>query len=152
MRLLDEQDTRTPLFGVRRMPVGLRQPGSPVQTTRVARVLQTMGLETLYPQPRMRQPQPGPRVYPSVLRGVPITQVHHVWSTASTSVRRHGGFLSLVAVMDWCSRDVRSWAVSIIMEVGCCVEALAQALGVATPHSFHRDQGTQCTSLELTGR
>src|SRR5688572_27388620 len=148
MRLLDEQYTRTPFSGVRRMTVWLRQHGYAVKTTRVARLLHTMGLETLYPQPRTSQPHSGHGVYPYWLRGVPITQVNQVWSTDITSVRLHGGFVSLVAVMDWCSRYVLSWAVSIIMDVGCCLEALEQALGVAPPPIFQSDQGWQFTSLE----
>ena len=152
MRLLDEQYTRTPFYGVRRMTVWLRQQGYPVNTKRVARLLHTMGLETLYPKPRTSQSHPGHRVYPYVLRGVPITRVNQVWSTAITYVRLHGGFVYLVAVMDWFSRYVLSWAVSIIMDVGFCLEALEQALGVATPHIFNSDQGSQFTSLEFTGR
>ena len=93
MRLLDEQYTRTPFYGVRRMTVWLRQQGYPVNTKRVARLLHTMGLETLYPKPRTSQSHPGHRVYPYVLRGVPITRVNQVWSTAITYVRLHGGFV-----------------------------------------------------------
>ena len=152
MRLLDEQYTRTPFYGVRRMTVWLRQQGYAVNTKRVARLLHTMGLETIYPKPRTSQPQPGHRVYPYLLRGVPITQVNQVWSTDITYVRLHGGFVYLVAVMDWFSRYVLSWAVSIIMDVGFCLEALEQALGVATPSIFNSDQGSQFTSLEFTGR
>lgn len=111
-----------------------------------------MGLETIYPKPRTRQPPPGHRVYPYRLRGVPITRVNQVWSTDITYVRLPGGFVSLVAVMEWFSRYVLSWAVSIIMEVEFCLEALAQALAVATPHIFNSDQGAQFTSLEFTGR
>jgi putative transposase len=152
MRLLDEQYTQTPFYGVRRMTVWLRQQGYAVNTKRVARLLHTMGLETIYPKPRMSQPHPGHRVYPYLLRGVPITRVNQVWSTDITYVRLHGGFVYLVAVMDWFSRYVLSWAVSIIMDVGFCLEALDQALGVATPHIFNSDQGAQFTSLEFTGR
>ena len=111
-----------------------------------------MGLETLYPKPRTSQPHPGHRVYPYVLRDVPITRGNHVWSTDITYIRLPGGFVSLVAVMDWFSRSVLSWALSITMEVGFCLEALEQALGVAQPESFNSDQGAQFTSLEFTGR
>jgi putative transposase len=152
MRLLDEQYTQTPFYGVRRMTVWLRQQGYAVNTKRVARLLHTMGLETIYPKPRTSQPHPGHRVYPYLLRGVPITRVNQVWSTDIIYVRLHGGFVYLVAVMDWFSRYVLSWAVSIIMDVGFCLEALDQALGVATPHIFNSDQGAQFTSLEFTGR
>src|SRR2546430_2243419 len=92
------------------------------------------------------------RVYPYLLRGVPITRVNHVWSTDIDSIRLHGGFISLVAVMDWFSRYVLSWAVSITMDVGFCLEALEQALQVARPEIFNSDQGAQFSSLDFTGR
>jgi putative transposase len=114
--------------------------------------MQTMGSEALYPKPRLSQVHPTPRVYPSLLRGVPIIRVHQVWSTDITYIRLHGGFLSVVAVMDWFSRYVLSWAVSITMDVGFCLEALDHALEVARPEIFHSDQGAQFTSLDFTGR
>ena len=152
MRLLDEQYTRTPFYGVRRMTVWLRQQGYPVNPKRVARLLHTLGLETIYPKPRLSQPHPAHRIYPYLLRGVPITRVNQVWSTDITYVRLHSGFVYLVAVMDWFSRYVLSWAVSITMDGGFCLEALEQALRVATPHIFNSDQGSQFTSREFTGR
>jgi putative transposase len=152
MRLLDEQYTRTPFYGVRRMTVWLRQQGYPVHPKRVARLLHTLGLETIYPKPRLSQPHPAHRIYPYLLRGVPITRVNQVWSTDITYVRLHSGFVYLVAVMDWFSRYVLSWAVSITMDGGFCLEALEQALRVATPHIFNSDQGSQFTSREFTGR
>jgi putative transposase len=152
MRLLDDQYTRTPFYGIRRMTVWLRQQGYAVNTKRVARLLHTMGLETIYPQPRLSQPQPERRVYPYLLRGVPITRVNQVWSTDITYIRLQAGFVYLVAVMDWFSRYVLSWALSITMDVGFCLEALEQALMVATPDIFHSDQGSQCTSGDFTER
>ena len=152
MRLLDAQYTRTPFYGVRRMTVWLRQQGYTVNPKRVARLLHTMGLETLYPKPRLSQPHSAHRIYPYLLRGVPITRVNQVWSTDITYIRLHGGFVYLVAVMAWCSRYVLSWAVSITMDVGFCLEALEQALGIATPDIFNSDQGAQFTSADFTGR
>ncbi len=152
MPLLDQQYTETPYDGIRRMTAWLRSQGYVVNHKRVARLLHTMGLETIYPQPRLREPHPAHRVYPYLLRGVPITRVHQVWSTDITYIRLHGGFISLVAVMDWCSRYVLSWAVSITMDVSFCLEALAQALEVARPDIFNSDQGAQFTRLDLTGR
>jgi putative transposase len=98
----------------------------------------------------MSAPHPAHRIYPDLLRGVPITRVNQVWRTDSTYIRLHGGFVYLVAVMDWCSRYVLSWAVSITVEVGFCLEALEHALGVATPPIFNSDQGAQFTRLEFT--
>jgi putative transposase len=123
-----------------------------VNHKRVARLLRTMGLETLYPKPRMSEPHPTHRVYPYLLRGMPITRVNQVWSTDMTYIRLHGGFVYLVAVMDWFSRYVLSWAVSITMDVGFCLEALDHALGVGRPEIFNSDQGAQFTSLDFTGR
>jgi putative transposase len=137
---------------VRRLTAWLRRQGSHVNHKRVARLLHTMGIEALYPKPRLSQIHPMHRVYPYLLRGVPIIRVHPVWSTDSTYIRLHGGFLYLVAVMDWCSRSVLSWAVSITMDVGFCLEALDQALAVAQPEIFNSDQGAQFTSLDFTGR
>ena len=152
MRLLDEQYTQTPFYGVRRMTVWLRQQGHAVNHKRVARLMHTMGLETIYPKPRLSQPHPERRVYPYLLRGVPITRVNQVWSTDITYIRLHAGFIYLVAVMDWLSRYVLSWAVSITMDVGFCLEALEEALEVATPDIFNSDQGAQFTSVDFTGR
>ena len=117
MRLLDQQYTDTPYYGIRRMPAWLRSQGYAVNHKQVARLLHTMGLETIYPKPRLSQPHPAHRVYPYLLRGVPITRVNQVWSTDITYIRLHGGFIYLVAVMDWFRRYVLSWAVSITMDV-----------------------------------
>ena len=114
--------------------------------------MQTMGIEAIYPKPHLRPAHPAPRVSPYWLRGGAITRVHQVWSTDSTYIRLHGGFVYLVAVMDWCSRSVLSWAVSITMDVGFCLEALEQALAVARPELFNTDQGAQFTSLDFTER
>jgi len=152
MRLLDQQYTDTPDYGVRRMTAWLRSQGYPVNHKRVARLMQTMGIEALYPQPHLSQAHPAHRVYPYLLRGVAITRVNQVWSTDITDIRLHGGLIYLVAVMDWFSRYVLSWAVSITMDVGFCLEALEQALAVARPEIFNTDQGAQFTSLDFTAR
>jgi putative transposase len=152
MRLLDKQYTDTPSYGIRRMTAWLRSQGYAVNHKRVARLLRTMGLETIYPKPRLSRSHPDHRVYPYLLRGVPITRVNQVWSTDITYIRLHAGCLYLVAVMDWFSRYVLSWAVSITMDVGFCVEALEQALELARPEIFNSDQGAQFTSLDFTGR
>jgi putative transposase len=103
------------------------------------------------PQTAASQPHPERCVCPYRLRGVPITR-NQVWSIDSTYIRLHAGFVSWVAVMDWFSRDVLSWAVSMTMDVGFCLEALEQALGMATPDILNSDQGSQLTSADFTGR
>lgn len=152
MRLLDEQYTRTPFYGLRRMTAWVRTQGYAVNHKRVARLMRQMGLETIYTKPHTTQSISGHRIYPYLLRGVPITRVNQVWSTDITYIRLQTGFIYLVAVIDWFSRYVLSWAVSITMDVEFCLEALEQALGIATPDIFNSDQGSQFTSTDFTGR
>jgi putative transposase len=101
MRLLDEQYTETPYYGSRRMAAWLRSQGYNVNRKRVRQLMHQMGVEALYPKPRTSQPHPEHRVYPYLLRDVPIVRVNQVWSTDITYVRLHSGFIYLVAVMDW---------------------------------------------------
>lgn len=152
MRLLDEQYTATPFYGVRRMTAWLRTQGYTVNLKRVSRLMRQMGLETIYPKPRLSQAHPDHRIYPYLLSGVPITRVNQVWSTDITFIRLHAGFVYLVAVMDGFSRYVLSWALSITMDVHFCLEALEQALRVSKPDVFNSDQGAQFTSVDFTRR
>ncbi len=101
MRLVDEQYTRTPFYGVERMTAVLRQQGHAVNPKRVRRLLRLMGLQAIYPQPRLSLPGDSEKRYPSLLRGVPIARANHVWSTDLRDIRLCHGFLSLVAVLDW---------------------------------------------------
>jgi putative transposase len=152
MRLLDEQYTATPFYGVRRMTAWLHCQGYGVNHKRVARVMRQMGLEAIYPKPRLSQPTAGHQIYPYLLRGVTVNRVNQVWSADITYVRLAAGFVYLVAVMDWFSRYVLSWAVSITMDVLFCVEALEQAFSWGQPEVFNTDQGAQFTSQEFTAR
>jgi putative transposase len=129
-----------------------RRQGDAVHHKRVARRLPTLGVETLYPTPRLRAPHLAQRVSPYLWRGGPITRVPHGWRPALTYLRLHGGCVSLGAVLEWFRRDGLSWAVSSTLAVGLCLEALAQALRGARPDMCHRAQGAPLTSLDLTGR
>ena len=149
---LDEQYTRTPFYGVRRMTAQLRQDGYAVNPKRVRRLRRLLGLEALYPKPRTSLPAPGHRIYPYLLRGVPITHVDHVWSSDVTYIRLAQGWVYLVAVLDWYSRYVLAWEVSNSLESAFCVAALDRALHQARPTIFNTDQGSQFTSQEFTGR
>ena len=152
MRLLDEQYTATPFYGVRRMTAWLRRQGYPVNHKRVARLMQQIGIAAIYAKPKVSQAPAGHTIYPYLLRGVKVTRVNHVWSTDITSIRLHQGFVSLVAVMDWCSRYVLSWALSVTLDGQFCREALVQALRHGKrPEIFHTDQGGQFTSSAFTG-
>lgn len=152
MRLLDKQYTQTPFYGVERMTAWLRQQGYAVNPKRVRRLLRLMGLEALYPKPRLSIPAPGEQRYPYLLRGRAIRENDEVWSTAITYVRMQQGLLYLVAVLDWYSRYVLSWQLSNTLDTGFCLEALDRALHVGRPHIFNTDQGSQFTSLTYTSR
>jgi putative transposase len=152
MRLLDEQYTTTPFYGLRRMTAWLRGQGYTVNRKRVARLMRVMGLEAMYPKPRLSQPAAGQMIYPYLLRGVTVERLNQVWSADLTYIRLQGGFVYLVAVMDWFSRYVLSWAISITMDTAFCVEALDQALGHGHPEIFNTDQGVQFTSQAFTAR
>jgi putative transposase len=152
MRLLDAQYTETPFYGVRRMTAWLRSRGYAVNPKRVRRLLRQMGLEAIYPRPRLSQPAAGPAIYPYLLRGVTIGRINQVWSADITYIRVASGFVYLVAVIDWLSRYVLSWALSITLDVAFCLEALDQALQHGRPEIFNTDQGAQFTSLAFTER
>ena len=151
MRLLDEQYTRTPFYGSRRMAAWLQTQGWEANRKRVSRLMQVMGIEAIYPKPNLSQPAPGHKIYPYLLRGVAIERVNQVWSTDITYIRMAHGFLYLVAVMDWFSRFVLSWSLSLTLELDFCVEALQRALRRGRPEIFNTDQGPQFTSDQFTG-
>jgi len=152
MRRLDEQYMRRPFYGVRRMTRWLRGEGHSVNPKHVRRLLRTMGLEAVYPKPRLSQAAPGHRIYPYLLRGMTIGRPNQVWSTDITYIRLAHGFVYLVAVLDWFSRYVLAWSVSNTLEGGFCVETLRQALArYGHPEIFNSDQGVQFTSEAFTG-
>jgi putative transposase len=151
MRLIDEQYTRTPFFGSRKMVASLAEQGFPVNRKRISRLMQLMGLEAVYPKPKLSQPGEGHKIYPYLLSGVSIDRVNQVWSTDITYIRMAQGFAYLVAVMDWHSRFVLSWSLSVTMELDFCLEALASALRQGCPETFNSDQGSQFTSEKFTG-
>ena len=152
MRLLDEQYTRTPFYGVRRMTHWLRGEGHGVNPKRVRRLLRTMGLEAVYPKPRLSAAAPGHRIYPYLLRGMSIDRPNQVWSTDITYIRLARGFVYLAAILDWYSRYVLAWSVSNTLDSLFCVETLRQALAeYGRPEIFNSDQGTQFTSASFTG-
>ncbi len=134
------------------MTAWLRGQGYTVNRKRVARLMRQMGIEAIYTKPHLSQPLAGHKIYPYLLRGVKIERVNHVWSADITYVRLQQGFIYLVAVIDWWSRYVLSWAVSITLESAFCLEALEGALRWGRPEIFNTDQGAQFTSLAFTER
>src|ERR1051326_1130121 len=152
MRLLDEQYTRTPFYGSRRMVIALRQRGWNVNRKRVRRLMQQMAIEAIYPKPRLSDPAPGHKIYPYRLSGLAITRPNQVWGTDITYLRLRHGFLYLVAILDWFSRYVVAWELSNTLDTGFCLSALDRALAQATPEIFNSDQGAQFTSHDFTTR
>lgn len=152
MRLIDEQYTRTPFYGARRMTAWLKREGYSVNHKRVGRLMGLMGLEAVYPRRRMNLSTPGHRIYPYLLRGMIMQRVNQVWIADITYIRMKKGFIYLMAIMDWVSRYVVSWALSNTLDVSFCLEALERALRRAKPEIFNSDQGVQFTSQLFTER
>jgi putative transposase len=152
LRLLDEQYTRTPFYGTRKMAAWLNLQGYVVERKRVRRLLQMMGLETIYPKPHLSQPGSPEQRFPYLLRNLAVTAVNQVWSTDITYIRLARGFVYLVAVIDWWSRYVLSWELSITLDTSFCLEALDRALRQGTPTIFNTDQGVQFTSSNFVQR
>ena len=150
MRLLDEQYTKTPFYGVARMTAWLRGQGCEVNPKRVRRLLRQMGLEAVYPKPRLSVANPQHKVYPYLLKGLAITRPNQVWATDITYIRLARGFAYLVAIMDWFSRRVLSWELSVSLEADFCVRTLQCALERGRPDIFNSDQGSQFTSAAFT--
>ena len=150
MRLLDEQYTRTPCYGVLRMAAYLRSLGHEVNPKRVRRLLRTMGLEAVYQKPDTSRPNPEHKVYPYLLRGLPIDRCDQVWSTDITYIRLARGFVYLMAVIDWYSRYVLGWALSTTLDADFCIEAVAEILEARQCEIFNMDQGSQFTTPRFT--
>lgn len=152
MRRIDEQYTRTPFYGSRRMAAHLRGQGLAVNRKRVQRLMQQMGLEAIYPKPRLSANELQHKVYPYLLRGLVVATPDQVWSTDITYIRLRAGFLYLVAILDWFSRYVLAWRLSNTLDVAFCLEALEEALsGWRRPGIFNSDQGVQFTSQDFSG-
>jgi len=151
MRLIDEQYTKTPFYGIRRITTALRRLGCLVNHKRIARLMRLMGLEAIYPKPRLSKACKEQRKYPYLLRGLPIVSQNQVWSTDITYIRLRSGFVYLAAIIDWFSRYVVSWALSNTLDADFCVDMLEHALKINRPEIFNSDQGTQFTSSDFTG-
>jgi len=147
MHLIDEQYTKTPFYGSRRMREALRRKDYRVNRKRVQRLMRLMGIEAIYPKRNLSKPYPGCKIYPYLLRQRKITRVNQVWGIDITYIRMKHGWLYLVAIMDWVSRYVLSWETSTTLEVDFCIQALERALSIADPEIFNSDQGCQFTSV-----
>ncbi len=152
-RLLDEQYTKAPFYGSRRMLAWLRSAGYGVGRRHVASLMRRLGLAAIYPKPRLSVPCAQALRYPYLLRGVLVERINQVWSCDITYIRLARGFVYLMAIMDWHSRFVLAWQVSISLDGAFCREALDRALATyGSPEIFNSDQGCQFTSEPFTAR
>ena len=152
MRMLDEQYTRTPFYGVPRMTAWLRIQGHQVNPKRIERLMRKMDLQAIYPKPKLSKKGAVSSKYPYLLSGMVIDRPNQVWSTDITYIRLRQGFVYLVAVMDWFSRYVLSWEVSNSLDSHFCLWALERAFQKSIPDIFNSDQGSQFTSESFTSR
>lgn len=150
MKEIDVLFTEHPYYGKRRMSVELRKKGYDVGIDLARTLMRRMGLEAVYPKPKLSQRCPTHKVYPYLLRGMETTRVNQVWSTDITYLRMRNGFLYLTAVIDWYSRYVLAWRLSNSLDGMFCREVVTEALCSGCPEVFNTDQGSQYTAVEFT--
>ena len=151
MRLLDEQYLQTPYYGYRKMQRVLAQAGYQVNHKRVRRLMQVVGIETIYAKMNTSKPAIGHRIYPYLLRGLTIDRIHQVWATDITYVPMQAGYMYLIAIIDLHSRYVLKWSISNTMTADWCSQVLGEALAsYPNPSIFNSDQGSQFTADVFT--
>ena len=151
MQLLDQEYTAHPFLGSRRLTKWLIDQGAMVNRKRVQRLMRRMGLEAIYPKPKLSAASRGHRIYPYLLRNVSIDRPDQVWSTDITYVPLASGFMYLAAILDWFSRYVIAWRLSNTLDGSFCLEMLEEALSRGRPEVFNTDQGVQFTAQAWTG-
>jgi putative transposase len=153
MRAIDELHLEHPFAGSRMLRDFLLRDGVRVGRRHMRTAMRRMGIEAIYRKPNTSKPALGHKIYPYLLRNVAVTRANQVWSTDISYVPMKRGFVYLIAVIDWFSRRVLSWKLSITMDVSFCLEALDEALSKhGKPEIFNTDQGSQFTSEAFTGR
>jgi putative transposase len=151
MRRIDRLHLEFPFAGSRMLQGLLVAEGGKIGRRHVKTLMRRMGIEALYRRPRTTKPEPGHKIYPYLLRGVEVTQPNQVWAMDITYIPMERGFVYLAVVLDWFSRRVLSWRVSITMEAAFCVETLEDALAHhGKPEIFNTDQGSQFTGAAFT--
>ena len=152
MRQLDELHLEFPFAGARMLRGLLAASGNKIGRRHVKTLMKRMGIEALYRHPCTTRPEPGHKIYPYLLRGMEIVRPNQVWVMDITYIPMARGFVYLAVVLDWFSRRVLSWRVSITMEAAFCVETLEDALAKhGKPEIFNTDQGSQFTGAAFTG-
>ena len=152
MRRLDRLHLEFPFAGSRMLRGLLAAEGCKIGRRHARTLMRRMGIEALYRRPRTTKPEPGHKIYPYLLRGVQVTRPNQAWAMDITYIPMERGFVYLAVVLDWFSRRVLSWRVSITMEAAFCVETLEDALARhGKPEIFNTDQGSQFTGAAFTG-
>jgi putative transposase len=152
MRRMDELHLELPFAGSRMLRDLLNAEGVVIGRRHVATLMKRMGIETIYRKPNTSKPAPGHKIYPYLLRNLPVIRPNQVWAMDITYIPMARGFVYLAAVVDWFSRRVLAWRLSITMEAEFCIEALDEALARHDrPDIFNTDQGSQFTSASFTG-
>ena len=152
MRRLDRLHLEFPFAGSRMLRGLLTAEGCKIGRRHVKTLMRRMGIEALYRRPRTTKPEPGHKIYPYLLRGMQVTRPNQVWAMDITYIPMARGFVYLAVVLDWFSRRVLSWRLSITMEAAFCVETLEDALArYGKPDIFNTDQGSQFTGTAFTG-
>ena len=152
MRRMDELHLEFPFAGSRMLRGLLNREGIEIGRRHVSTLMKRMGIEALYRKPSTSKPAPGHKIYPYLLRGLKVDHPNQVWAMDITYVPMARGFVYLAAVVDWFSRRVLSWRVSITLEAAFCIEALEEALARhGRPEIVNTDQGAQFTSHDFTG-
>ena len=141
-----------PFYGTRNMTVILNREGYRVNRKRIQRLMRLMGIQAIYPKPRLSIGGKDHKIYPYLLKNLTINRADQVWCADITYIRLAHGFVYLVAIMDWHSRRVLSWRLSNTLDTEFCLEALDEALAHGKPEIFNTDQGCQFTSESFTGR
>ena len=151
MRKIDELHLNHPFAGSRMLRGLLRQQGLDVGRLHVKTLMRKMGIEAIYRRPNTSKPAPGHRIYPYLLRNLAVTRPNQVWAMDISYIPMARGFVYLAAVVDWFSRRILSWKLSITMDVSFCLEAVEEALSMnEKPEIFNTDQGSQFTSEAFT--
>ena len=151
MRRLDRLHLEFPFAGSRMLRGLLAAEGCKIGRGHVKTLMRRMGIEALYRRPRTTRPEPGHKIHPYLLRGMEITRPNQVWAMDITYIPMASGFVYLAVVLDWATRRVLSWRLSITMEAAFCLEAVEEALArYGKPDIFNTDQGSQFTSIDFT--
>ena len=152
MRRIDELHLDYPFAGSRMLQGLLKAEGHSVGRLHVSTLMKRMGIEAIYRRPNTSKPEPGHKIFPYLLRRLPVARPNQVWAMDITYIPMARGYVYLAAVVDWFSRRVLAWRLSITMDATFCVEAVEEALARhGKPEIFNTDQGSQFTSREFTG-